>query len=81
MGFSTARRWLFSSKVPHILATMVTTATGKQMTNEEKVETHFYTHTQITKTNGLIFYADSKCSDKGPMTYRGMIMDHNRKRT
>jgi hypothetical protein len=44
MGFSAARLWLFSSKVPHILATMVTTATGKQMTNEETKKTHFYVH-------------------------------------
>jgi len=35
----------FLKYIPHILATMVTTATGKQMTNEEKNKTHFYTHT------------------------------------
>jgi hypothetical protein len=44
MGFSTTRQWLFSSKVPHILATMVTTPTGKPMTNEETNKTHFYTN-------------------------------------
>jgi len=33
------------------------------------------------KSNSLIFYADIKCSDKGPMTYEAMIMDHNWKRT
>jgi len=33
------------------------------------------------KTNGMIFHADSKCSDKGPMTYEEMILDHKWKRT
>jgi len=33
------------------------------------------------KTNGLIFYTDRKCSDKGPVTYEGVIMDHTWKRT
>jgi len=33
------------------------------------------------KTNSLIFYADNKCSDKGPMTYEEMIIDHKWNRT
>jgi len=48
MGFSTARQWPFSSKVPHILATMVTTATGKQMKKRTKL---IFTHTHTDYEN------------------------------
>jgi hypothetical protein len=46
-----------------------------------KKQTKLILHTQIMKTNGPVFYADSKCSHKGPMTYKGMIMDHKWNRT